>query len=163
MASVAYRVAWVALEYLFQMNSDCCCLGSLPVCSCCRPGGCTGCTPQTRRCWAFVLRGPGEVEGRTRAALTSLRRVGQRSIYSGSLAPDAKPVSRDPSASAVRGSPRLDGDTRTPVLERRNRGSSADDPCRTFQNRRTTLRSPAAQTPTKPRAEPGKNLALCWL
>lgn len=27
---------------------DCCCFGSLPVCSCCRPDGCMGCTPQTR-------------------------------------------------------------------------------------------------------------------
>lgn len=39
---------------IFIPLPDCCCFGSLPVCSCCRPDGCMGCTPQTRWCWAFA-------------------------------------------------------------------------------------------------------------
>lgn len=33
---------------IFIPLPDCCCFGSLPVCSCCRQGGCMGCSPQTR-------------------------------------------------------------------------------------------------------------------
>lgn len=54
---------WVCLAFsshliysilIFIPLPDCCCFGSLPVCSCCRQGGCMGCTPQTRYCWAFA-------------------------------------------------------------------------------------------------------------
>lgn len=39
---------------IFIPLPGCWCSGSLPACSCCRRGGCTGCSPQTQLCWEFA-------------------------------------------------------------------------------------------------------------
>lgn len=46
----------IFLFLIFLPLPGCCCSGSRPGGSCCRPGGCTGCSPQTRG-WKAIADG----------------------------------------------------------------------------------------------------------